>query len=104
MARTKSTARLAADADPAARQRLEIMAARAQRVRPRRANRAPDSPVHEPTTVVDTLFTEGVSPTREGKGGRKEPPEVRGGIGDRCIGGHNQRTPKICTPHGNRRA
>ena len=30
---------------------------------------------------MDTLFTEGVLPTREGEGGRGEPPEVRGGIG-----------------------
>ena len=75
----KSTGRLAPNADPAVRRRLEIMAARARRVRPRRANRAPDSPAPAPTTVVDTLFTEGVSPTREGEGGKGEPPEVRGG-------------------------
>ena len=48
---------------------------------PRRANRPPDNPVFVPMTVVDTLFTEGVSPTREGKSGKGEPPEVRGGIG-----------------------
>ena len=66
------------------------MIARARRVRPRHANRAPDSPAHAPTTIIDTLFTEGVSSTREGEGGRGEPPEVRGGIGTGCIGGHRR--------------
>ena len=86
MARTKSTGRLAPDADPVVRQRLEIMVARARRIRPRRANRAPNSPAHALTTVVDTLFTEGVSPTREGEGGRGEPPEVRGSIWTTVLG------------------
>ena len=62
------------------------MDAQAQRVRPRRANRAPHSPLHVPPIVVDTLFIEGVSPTREGEGGRGEPPEVYGGIGT-CVSG-----------------
>ena len=69
MARTKSTGQLPPNADPAVRWMLEIMVARARKVRPRRANRAPDSPAPAPTTIIDTLFTEGVSPTREGEGG-----------------------------------
>ena len=77
MARTKSIARLATDANSAIRRQLEIMVAQAQRVRPRRTNWTPDSPVHISTIVVDTLFTEGVSPTREGEGGRGEPSKVR---------------------------
>ena len=56
------------------------MVARARKVRPRCANQAPDSPALAPTTVVDTLLTERVSPTREGEGGRGDPPEGRGGI------------------------
>ena len=98
MARTKSTARLAADVDPAVRRRLEIMAARARRVRPRRANRTPNSPVHVPTTVVDTVFTEGVSPTRKGKVGRGEPPEVRGGTGTGVSGATANEPPKFPRP------
>ena len=65
------------------------MVARARRVRPRCANRALDSPAPAPTTVVDTLFTEGVSPTREGEGGRGEQPRVRGGIGT-GVSGHRR--------------
>ena len=74
------------------------MAARARRVRPRRANRAPDSPAPAPTTVVDTLFTEGVSPTREGEGGRGEPPEVRGGIGIGVSGATADEPPGFARP------
>ena len=74
------------------------MAARARRVRPRRANRAPDSPALAPTTVVDTLFTEGVSPTREGEGGRGEPPEVRGGIGTGVLGATANEPPGFARP------
>ena len=80
------------------------MAAQARRVRPRRANRAPDSPVSKPTTVVDTLFTEGVSPTREGEGGREEPPEVRGGIGTGVSGATTNEPLGFARPYGNRRA
>ena len=98
MARTKSTGRLAPDADPAVRRRLEIMVVRARRVRPRRANRAPDSPAPAPTTVVDTLFTEGVSPTREGEGGRGEPPEVRSGIGTGVSGATADEPPGFARP------
>ena len=100
MARTKSTAQLAADADadPAARRRLEIMAARARRVSPRSANWTPDSPVPEPTTVVDTLFTEGALPTREGEGGRKESPKVRGGIGTGVSGATTNEPPGFARP------
>ena len=74
------------------------MAAQARRVRPRRANRAPGSPVPEPTTVVDTLFIEGVSPTREGEGGREEPPEVRGGIGTGVSGATTNEPPGFARP------
>ena len=98
MARTKSTAQLAADADLAVHQRLEIMAARARRVRPRRANRPPYRPVSVPTTVVDTLFIEGVLPTREGEGGRREPPEVRGGIGISISGATTDEPPGFVCP------
>ena len=67
-------------------------------MRPRRANRAQDSLARAPTTVVDTLFTEGVLPTREGEGGRGEPLEVRGGIGTGVLGATAD-DPRICTPH-----
>ena len=67
-------------------------------MRPRRANRAPDNPVPEPTTVVDTLFTKGVSPTREGKGGREELPEVRGGIGTGVLGATTNKSPGFARP------
>ena len=74
------------------------MAARARRVRPRHTNRAPDSPVLEPTTIVDTLFTEGILPTREGEGGREEPPEVRGGIGTGVSGATTNEPPRFARP------
>ena len=61
-------------------------------------NRAPDSPVPVPTTVVDTLFTEGVSPTRKGEGGRGELPEVRGGIGTTVSGATADEPPGFARP------
>ena len=74
------------------------MAARAQRVRPKRANRALDSPAPAPTTIVDTLFIEGVSPTREGKGGRGEPPEIRSSIGIGVSGATADEPPGFAHP------
>ena len=67
-------------------------------MRPRRANRVPDSLVFEPTTIVDTLFTKGVSPTREGEGGREEPPEVCGGIGTGVSGATTNEPPGLARP------
>ena len=74
------------------------MVVQARRVRPRRANRAPDSPAPISTTVVDALFTEGVSPTREREGGRGELPEVRGSIGTGVSGATADEPPRFARP------
>ena len=74
------------------------MAARAQRVHPRHANQTTNSPIHVPTTVVDTVFTEGVSPTREGKEGRGEPPKVCGGTGTGVSGATTNEPPGFPRP------
>ena len=67
-------------------------------MRPRRAIWTPNSPVHVPTTVVDIVFTEGISPTREGKAGRGEPPKVRGGTGTGVSGATTNEPPGFSRP------
>ena len=68
-------------------------------MRPRCSNRVPDSPVPIPTTItVDTLSTEGVSPTREGEGRRGKPLEVRGGIGTSVSGATTDEPPGFACP------
>ena len=59
---------------------------------------SPNSQVHVPTTVVDTVFIEGVSPIRESEEGRGEPPEVRGGTGTGVSGATTNEPPGFPRP------